>query len=78
MLSFLQEQIKPFERSCLVANLLVLAGSSTQMKHMLPYAIILKRWLQLGGHCDGDSNIYVAMKEAQKNQALHNCFFGNL
>lgn len=38
----------------------------------------LDKWLQLGGHCDGDSNVYnVALKEAQEESGLKDFKFKN-
>jgi len=38
----------------------------------------LNKWLQLGGHCDGNTNVYeVALKEAQEESGLQNFNFKN-
>lgn len=60
-------------RSCrpghLTASALVIARDSGQV--LLMHHHKLQRWLQLGGHCDGDANLAaVALKEASEESGL--------
>ena len=74
LLSFLA--VHPREghlRSCrpghLTASALVIAQDSRQV--LLMHHHKLQRWLQLGGHCDGDANLpAVALKEASEESGL--------
>jgi len=78
MISFFEEQKNPFERSCQAGHF---TGSSwlinkESTKVALCYHKKLKMWLQLGGHCDGSSDIAaVAMKEAQEESGIENLKF---
>lgn len=74
LLSFLA--VHPTEahlRSCrpghLTASALVIARDSGQV--LLMHHRKLQRWLQMGGHCDGDTNLpAVALKEASEESGL--------
>jgi len=62
-----------FERSCgighITASSFVLNHDKTQA--LLMHHAKLQIWLQLGGHCDGDSDIQaVALKEAQEESGI--------
>ena len=53
----------------LTASALVL--SSDGSKNLLTHHRKLRRWLQLGGHCDGDTNfVNVALKEATEESGI--------
>jgi len=58
MLAFLQEHEAPLERRCLAghftASALVIHADGERA--LLTHHRKLKRWLQLGGHCDGEAN----------------------
>lgn len=63
-----------FERSCelghITASSFVLNYDRTQA--LLMHHAKLHIWLQLGGHCDGDSDIHaVALKEAQEESGMN-------
>ncbi len=68
MLDLLNQHADCFERSCLPGHftascwLLSYDGNSALLTHHVK----LQKWLQLGGHCDGDSNL---LRKRKKNQA---------
>lgn len=73
MLSFIEENVDCFERSLEIGHitgsswLLNKAGDKTLLMHHKK----LDKWLQLGGHADGDSDILaVAIKEAQEESGI--------
>ena len=62
-----------FERSCLPGHITASAWilSPDRSEFLLTHHKKLGRWLQLGGHADGDSNIArVALREAQEESGL--------
>ncbi len=72
-LSFIQQHPNCFERSLEIGHI---TGSSwivnhTRTKALLTHHRKLNRWLQLGGHADGDPDIIrVSSKEAQEESGL--------
>ena len=73
MLKFLHEKSDAFHRSCLeghfTASALLL--NKDMSKALLMHHTKLDKWFQLGGHCDGDSNVLaVALKEAQEESGI--------
>lgn len=74
MLSFLYQNPDCFERSLIKGHF---TGSSwlvnkDNSKALLMHHTKLDRWFQLGGHCDGDSDILgVALKEAQEESGIN-------
>ena len=73
MLDFLDEYEDCFERSCLPGHftgsawLLNKDGSRVLLMHHTKLGI----WVQLGGHCDGNSDVIsVALKEAQEESGI--------
>ncbi|MBP9752577.1 MAG: NUDIX hydrolase [Proteobacteria bacterium] len=73
MLTFLDKHSDCFERSCIEGHF---TGSSWLLSKDHKKALILhhkklNQWLQLGGHCDGDTNVLnVAIKEAQEESGI--------
>jgi 8-oxo-dGTP pyrophosphatase MutT (NUDIX family) len=74
MLSFLQAHPEDaHKRSCLLGHL---TASALVLDHKRERALLtfhrkLNRWLQLGGHCDGDSNLAaVALREAREESGI--------
>lgn len=73
MLSFIEQHPNCFERSLAVGHI---TASSWLINHdntsaLLMHHAKLDRWLQLGGHCDGDPDVLaVAIKEAQEESGL--------
>jgi 8-oxo-dGTP pyrophosphatase MutT (NUDIX family) len=73
MLSFIGENTDCFERSLEIGHI---TGSSwllnkTGDKTLLMHHKKLDKWLQLGGHADGDSDILaVALKEAKEESGI--------
>jgi hypothetical protein len=73
-LSFINNHIDCFERSLLIGHI---TGSSWIVNQRFDKALLthhkkLDRWLQLGGHADGESNIIkVASNEAHEESGLH-------
>jgi len=73
MLSFIQKQTDCFERSLAMGHITASAwllnkdGSQALLMHHAKLNI----WVQLGGHCDGDSDVMaVAIKEAQEESGI--------
>lgn len=73
MFSFIQENNDCFQRSLEYGHI---TGSCWLLNHTNDKALLLHhtkldRWFQLGGHCDGDSNVLeVAIKEAQEESGI--------
>ena len=73
MLSFIDKNKDCFERTLLIGHI---TGSAfilnkDQSKALLLHHTKLDRWFQLGGHCDGDSDVLaVAVKEAQEESGI--------
>jgi len=75
MLDFIKTNPDCFERSLqqghITASCWLTNENSTQA--LLLHHMKLDRWFQLGGHCDGDSNVLaVALKEAQEESGILN------
>lgn len=73
MLEFIRQYPDCFERSLEVGHLT--ASSWLLNKHhthaLLMHHTKLDKWFQLGGHCDGNSNVLdVAIKEAQEESGI--------
>jgi len=73
MLAFLDEHADALSRSCapghLTASALVLHPDGERA--LLTLHAKLGRWLQLGGHCDGDGNLAgVALREAVEESGI--------
>ncbi|HSW76582.1 MAG TPA: NUDIX hydrolase [Candidatus Saccharimonadales bacterium] len=75
MLSFIEQNVDCFERSLSIGHmtasvwLLSKDGSQALVMHHAK----LNVWCQLGGHCDGDTDILaVALKEAQEESGIKN------
>ncbi len=74
MLAFIDEHpCDAHLRTCapghLTASALVI--DSTRTRALLTHHRKLNRWLQLGGHCDGDSNLpAVALREAREESGI--------
>lgn len=73
ILEFINEHPDCFERSCQIGHITASAwllskdGTEALMLHHKK----LNRWLQLGGHCDGDGDVLaVAIKEAQEESGI--------
>jgi 8-oxo-dGTP pyrophosphatase MutT (NUDIX family) len=73
MLAFCAEHPDALHRSCLTGHL---TGAAFLLDHAGERALLthhrkLDRWLQLGGHCDGDGNLVaVALREAQEESGI--------
>ncbi len=75
MLDFLETYPDCFERSCIPGHFTASAWllSNDMQRVLLMHHAKLNIWLQLGGHCDGDTNLHnVAIKEAQEESGLNN------
>ena len=74
MLAFIDEHPSDaHSRSCLPGHLTasVLLVDATEERALLTFHRKLERWLQLGGHCDGDANlIAAAVREAQEESGI--------
>ena len=73
MMQFISDYRDCFERSLQVGH--ITASSWLLNKHkthaLLMHHVKLDKWLQLGGHCDGNSNVLdVAIKEAQEESGI--------
>jgi 8-oxo-dGTP pyrophosphatase MutT (NUDIX family) len=77
-ISFIEAHPDCFERTCVKGHL---TGSSIIYnedftKVLLTHHKKLNKWLQLGGHADGDTDLsQVALKEAQEESGLENVEF---
>ncbi|HBR71029.1 TPA: NUDIX hydrolase [Candidatus Dependentiae bacterium] len=75
MLAFIARYDNCFERSLEIGHF---TGSAWLLNHdktkaLLTHHTKLDKWLQLGGHCDGDSDVLsVATKEAQEESGIQN------
>ncbi len=75
MISFVEAYDDCFERSLEIGHI---TGSSWLLnkdhsKALLMHHTKLDRWLQLGGHCDGNPDVLaVAIKEAQEESGIQN------
>jgi len=73
MLAFLDEHPDAAERSCapghLTGSALVVDGSGSRV--LLLFHRKAQRWLQPGGHADGDTNLaHVALREAREESGI--------
>jgi len=75
MLEFIQLYPNCFERSLEIGHF---TGSAWLLNHnktqvLLMHHTKLNKWLQLGGHCDGNPDVLaVAIKEAQEESGIQN------
>lgn len=73
ILAFLHEHPDALHRSCLAGHL---TGAALVVDHAGERALLtlhrkLGRWLQLGGHCDGDANLAAAaLREASEESGI--------
>lgn len=73
MLQFLKMNHDCFERSCIPGHF---TGSAWLLNKDHTHALLLhhkklNKWLQLGGHCDGDLDVLaVAIREAQEESGI--------
>lgn len=73
MLEFLNSYENPFNRQLAVGHFTASAFllNSDKTKFLLMHHAKLGKWLQPGGHCDGNSNVLaVAIKEAQEESGI--------
>jgi 8-oxo-dGTP pyrophosphatase MutT (NUDIX family) len=73
MLKFIEDHEDCFERSLAIGHFTGSAWllSHDQSKVLLMHHAKLDKWVQLGGHCDGDSDVLnVALKEAQEESGI--------
>ena len=75
MLQFLEEEKDCFSRQCEPGHFTASCWLVNKdfSKALLTHHRKLGHWFQLGGHCDGDSDIlYVAIREAEEESGLSN------
>ena len=73
VLRFVQENERCFERSLLTGHVTASACLvNPELTHtLLTHHAKLNRWLQMGGHCDGDSDVMgTALREAREESGL--------
>lgn len=73
MLAFLQEHPDALHRTCLAGHLTAsaLIVDAAGERALLTHHKKLGRWLQLGGHCDGDANLpAVALREGVEESGI--------
>lgn len=78
MINFINTTDRCFDRLCQKGHITVSVWllNDVENKVLLTHHKKLGVWLQLGGHADGDSNVYsVALKEASEESGLRNFFF---
>ena len=72
-LRFVEDNPNCFERTLAKGHITASAWllSKDNTKALLMHHKKLNRWFQLGGHCDGDSDVFkVAIKEAQEESGI--------
>ena len=75
MLAFIKQYPNCFERSLEVGHITASAWllNKDESKVLLMHHAKLQLWVQLGGHCDGESDVLaVAIKEAQEESGILN------
>ena len=75
MIVFINKYDNCFERSLDIGHITASAWilSKDRTKALLMHHTKLNKWFQLGGHCDGNSNVLeVAIKEAQEESGIIN------
>lgn len=73
MIRFVEEHTDCFERSCLVGHLTGSAWiiDAARTRTLLTHHRKLDKWLQLGGHADGETDVLaVALKEAREEGGI--------
>lgn len=73
ILTFIESHEDCFERSLAIGHVTASAWllSKDKSKALLMHHARLDKWLQPGGHCDGDSNVLsVAIREAQEESGI--------
>ncbi len=73
LIAFVQQYPNCFERSLEVGHITASCWlvNKDNSKALLMHHTKLDKWFQLGGHCDGDSNVlHVALKEAQEESGI--------
>ena|SRR5437016_526296 len=73
MLAFIAQYPNCFERSLAIGHITASSWliNKDNSKALLMHHAKLDRWFQLGGHCDGNSNVLaVAIKEAQEESGI--------
>lgn len=73
MISFIEEHQNCFERSLEIGHITASAWLLNQdgSRALLMHHRKLNRWFQLGGHCDGNTDVLaVAIKEAQEESGI--------
>ncbi|MCF7900164.1 NUDIX hydrolase [Candidatus Babeliales bacterium] len=73
-IAFVKEHKDCFERTLLIGHITASAWllNKEETKALLLHHTKLDRWFQLGGHCDGDSDVLaVAIKEAQEESGIN-------
>lgn len=72
-IDFIKKNENCFERSCLIGHITASCWlvNSDNTQALLTHHKKFNMWLQLGGHCDGDSDVLaVAIKEAQEESGI--------
>ena len=75
MLAFIKQYHNCFERSLEIGHITASAWilNKDRTKALLMHHNKLNKWFQLGGHCDGNSDVLeVAIKEAQEESGIIN------
>jgi len=73
MIDFIQQHPECFERTLAIGHITASTWllNKDGSKALLMHHTKLNRWVQLGGHCDGDWNaLNVAIKEAQEESGI--------
>lgn len=74
ILTFIHKHENCFDRSLLAGHITASAWllNKEDSAALLMHHVKLDKWMQLGGHCDGDPNVYaVAIKEAQEESGIN-------
>lgn len=73
IISFIENNVDCFERSLQIGHITASCWllSKDKQSALLMHHAKLNQWFQLGGHCDGDSDVMaVAIKEAQEESGI--------
>lgn len=69
-ITFLKDEPRAFERGCLEGHV---TGSAFVVDESGKYLLLthhlkLGKWIQLGGHCDGDENVFAVAKQEVREE----------
>lgn len=81
IIAFIKDNNNCFYRECAMGHITssALVTNHNFTKVLFTYHAKLKKWLQLGGHCDGEHLVHLsALREAQEESGLNSISFLNI